>query len=88
MTLFGRVSHDERGYVNQSELAEASGTTIQAYMASRKNTLFVEALAEDLEMTVREVMIPGRGGGNPRPAMCHPRLALDMARWSNPKLAV
>ena len=88
VTMFGEVRHNSQGYVNGTDLGKAAGTTAQAYLSVEKNKLFVSALAEDLGMSVKDLMIPGKGGGNPRPAMWHPEVAMDLARWSNPRLAV
>ena len=88
VTLFGEVRHNSFGFVNGTDLGRAAKTTAQSYMSVEKNRLFVSALSEDLHIPIEGLMIPGRGGGNPRPAMWHPEVAMDIARWSNPKLAV
>lgn len=87
-TLYGAVRHDSRGYVNAADLARASGTTVQAYGKNKKNTLFLKTLADKLGVSTSDLMVVGHGGGVGRDPMCHPVVAIDIARWSNPVLAV
>jgi|LauGreDrversion4_1035100.scaffolds.fasta_scaffold59333_3 hypothetical protein len=88
LTMFGEVHHDERGYVNGTDICKAAGSTAQSYLSVASNSLFVATLAEELGLSMKDLMIPGRGGGNPRPAMWHPEVAMDFARWRDPRLAV
>ena len=88
VTLFGAVRHDERGFVNAADLARASGTTTQAYLKNEKNTLFVKTLAGSLECSISDLMVSGHGGAGAHDPTCHPEVAVDLARWSNPVLGV
>lgn len=88
ITLHGAVRHDNRGYVNAADLAKASGTTMQAYLKNNKNKSFVSTLASKLGVSTSDLVVAGHGGGVRRDPMCHPMVALDLARWCNPVLAV
>lgn len=88
MTLFGAVRHDARGFVNTADLAKASRTTAQAYLKNGSNVLFVQTLAEKLGASTSDLMTLGHGGSDAQDPMCHPEVAVDLARWSNPVLGV
>jgi hypothetical protein len=82
------VRHDARGFVNTADLAKASRTTTQAYLRNANNVLFVKTLAEKLGASTSDLMTIGRGGTDAQDPMCHPEVAVDLARWSDPELGV
>ena len=88
VTLFGAVRQDKRGFVNAADLARASGTTTQAYLKNEKNNLFVKTLASKLHVLPSDLVVMGQGGGVRRDPMFHPVVAMDLARWCSPVLAV
>jgi hypothetical protein len=90
ITLSGSVLYDASGYVDVSSLTDALGTTLQSYMKEEHNVEFVTYLGKKLGKTMEELIGAGHGGAHPRPpaGMCHPRVALDIARWKKPEMAI
>ena len=87
-TLSGSVFYDARGYVDVSSLTEVLGTTLQSYMKEANSMDFIRYLGEKLGKTVEELIVAGHGGAHPRPPMCHPQVAMDIARWKKPEIAI
>lgn len=89
LTLAGvDIGWDVDGYVDCQALATACGTTMQSYEKSKKNARFLARLALELQLPIHDLIRKGTRGHNSAPRTCHPEVAVDLARWANPEIAV
>ena len=92
------VSFRADGYLNATEIAEHFGKRINNYLRNERTQEYISALIEFLNIpetrnraTVENQLVITQKGGNDKSAQgtwLHPKLAIDFARWLNPKFAV
>ncbi|ULJ67471.1 KilA-N domain-containing protein [Wielerella bovis] len=96
------VSFRADGYLNATEIAQSFGKRVQHYLANERTQEYITALAEAVKTasgnpetqnraTAENQLVIVKKGGNDKSAQgtwLHPKLAIDFARWLNPKFAV
>lgn len=92
------VSFRADGYLNATEIAEHFGKRINNYLRNERTQEYISALIEFLNIpetqnraTAENQLVIVKKGGNDKSAQgtwLHPKLAIDFARWLNPKFAV
>ncbi|HFA4936227.1 TPA: KilA-N domain-containing protein [Neisseria gonorrhoeae] len=92
------VSFQENGYLNATAIAEQYDKRVGNYLRNERTQEYITALNERLfnpetrnRATVENQLVIIKKGGNDKKSQgtwLHPKLAVDFARWLNPKFAV
>lgn len=89
------VSFREDGYLNATAIAEHFGKRVQHYLNNDRTQEYIAALIEFLseaEKTASQsdlvIIKKGNSKNFKQGTWLHPKLAVDFARWLNPKFAV
>lgn len=92
------VSFQENGYLNATAIAEQYDKRVGNYLRNERTQEYIAALNERLfnpetrnRVTAENQLVIIRKGGNDKKSQgtwLHPKLAVDFARWLNPKFAV
>lgn len=96
------VSFRADGYLNATQIAQSFGKRVQHYLKTERTQEYIAALAEAVftasgnsetpkSVTAENYLVITQKGGNDKSAQgtwLHPKLAVDFARWLNPKFAV
>lgn len=90
------VAFNEEGYLNATDIANAFGKVPKDYLKSERTQDYINALVEFMnsngtkipfkenQIVIKRQGSPSNGGGT----WLHPKLAVDFARWLNPRFAV
>ncbi|HFA9674863.1 TPA: KilA-N domain-containing protein [Neisseria gonorrhoeae] len=92
------VSFQENGYLNATAIAEQYDKRVGNYLRNERTQEYITALNERLfnpetrnrAMAENQLVIIKKGGNDKKSqgTWLHPKLAVDFARWLNPKFAV
>ncbi|HFC4956373.1 TPA: KilA-N domain-containing protein [Neisseria gonorrhoeae] len=92
------VSFQENGYLNATAIAEQYDKRVGNYLRNERTQEYITALNERLfnpetrnRATAENQLVIIKKGGNDKKSQgtwLHPKLAVDFARWLNPKFAV
>ncbi|WP_107971942.1 KilA-N domain-containing protein [Neisseria elongata] len=92
------VSFQENGYLNATAIAEQYDKRVGNYLRNERTQEYITALNERLfnpetrnRATAENQLVIIKKGGNDKNSQgtwLHPKLAVDFARWLNPKFAV
>ncbi|EOF8726577.1 KilA-N domain-containing protein [Neisseria gonorrhoeae] len=92
------VSFQENGYLNATAIAEQYDKRVGNYLRNERTQEYITALNERLfnpetrnRATAENQLVIIKKGGNDKKLQgtwLHPKLAVDFARWLNPKFAV
>lgn len=92
------VSFQENGYLNATAIAEQYDKRVGNYLRNERTQEYITALTERLfnpetrnRATAENQLVIIKKGGNDKKSQgtwLHPKLAVDFARWLNPKFAV
>ncbi|ENV2271543.1 KilA-N domain-containing protein [Neisseria gonorrhoeae] len=92
------VSFQENGYLNATAIAEQYDKRVGNYLRNERTQKYITALNERLfnpetrnRATAENQLVIIKKGGNDKKSQgtwLHPKLAVDFARWLNPKFAV
>ena len=92
------VSFQENGYLNATAIAEQYDKRVGNYLRNERTQEYITALSERLfnpetrnRATAENQLVISKKGGNDKKSQgtwLHPKLAVDFARWLNPKFAV
>lgn len=87
------VSFQENGYLNATAIAKQYGKRVGDYLRNERTQEYIEALAENLSRTRKitldkNQLVVVKNGGIGNGTWLYPKLAVDFARWLNPKFAV
>ena len=88
------VSFNSDGYLNATQIAKQFDKRINNYLRSEQTQLYIAALFDVLKarnsaMTENQLVIVQKGGNvHFSGTWLHPKLAVDFARWLDPKFAV
>ena len=88
------VSFNSDGYLNATQIAKQFDKRINNYLRSEQTQLYITALLDVLKarnsaMTENQLVIVQKGGNvHFSGTWLHPKLAVDFARWLDPKFAV
>lgn len=87
------VSFREDGYLNATAIAQQYGKRVGNYLRNERTQEYITALAESLSRTQKIVLnekqlVIVKNGGIGNGTWLHPKLAVDFARWLDPKFAV
>lgn len=98
------VAFTENGYLNATMIAKHYGKRVKDYLRNERTQDYIRALNEHLSEAVKTasqsdgINLPSEQnqlvmvvkGGNPteQGTWLHPKLAIDFARWLNPRFAV
>ena len=89
------VSFTENGYLNATKIAKHYGKQVRDYLINNRTKDYIRALDEHLSEAVKTaseqnqlVIIVKGGKSNEQGTWLHPKLAIDFARWLNPRFAV
>lgn len=86
-----QVSFSQDAFLNATEIAKQFGKRVQNYLKSEQTQEYITALAEALFGASKQnqlVIIKKGGKAQEQGTWLHPKLAIDFARWLNPKFAV
>ena len=87
------VSFRQDGFLNASAIAKHFGKAPKDYLKSEQTQQYIAALAENLskgrKIPLEEnQLVIVKHGGNQSGTWLHPKLAVDFARWLDPRFAV
>lgn len=88
------VSFNDCGYLNATQIAKQFDKRINNYLRSEQTQQYIAALLEVFKarnsaMTKNQLVIVQKGGNvHFSGTWLHPKLAVDFARWLDPKFAV
>ena len=92
------VSFQENGYLNATAIAEQYDKRVGNYLRNERTQEYITALTKRLfnpetrnRATAENQLVIIKKGGNDKKSQgtwLHPKLAVDFARWLNPKFAV
>lgn len=89
------VTFTENGYLNATMIAKHYGKRVQHQLSNERTKDYIRALNEYLSEAVKTASEQNQlvmlvKGGNPteQGTWLHPKLAIDFARWLNPRFAV
>ena len=88
------VSFNDCGYLNATQIAKQFDKRINNYLRSEQTQQYIEALYQNLKtrnsaMDKNQLVIIQKGGNvHFSGTWLHPKLAVDFARWLDPKFAV
>jgi len=88
------VSFNDCGYLNATQIAKQFDKRINNYLRSEQTQQYIEALYQNLKtrnsaMDKNQLVIVQKGGNvHFSGTWLHPKLAVDFARWLDPKFAV
>lgn len=88
------VNFSDNGYLNATAIAKSFGKTVKDYLINNKTKEYIQALGEflsergNLLSEQNQLVIIKKGGRGLQGTWLHPKLAIDFARWLNPKFAV
>ena len=89
------VSFTENGYLNATMIAKHYGKRVQNYLKSERTQDYLRALDEHLSEAPKtasqnSLVIVKKGNSQEfeQGTWLHPKLAIDFARWLNPRFAV
>ena len=92
------VSFQENGYLNATAIAEQYDKRVGNYLRNERTQEYITALTERLfnpetrnRATAENQLVIIKKGGNDKKSQgtwLHPKLAVDFARWLDPKFAV
>lgn len=85
-----QVSFSQDAFLNATAIAKQFGKRVQNYLKSEQTQEYITALAEALfgASKQNQLVIIKKGGNGTQGTWLHPKLAIDFARWLNPKFAV
>lgn len=75
------------GMVNATQLCKAMGKDFFDYQKTKQSQAFIEALKAEPNIIGTDVIIIKKGG-NYQGTWCHRLIAIDCARWLNPRFAL
>jgi len=77
------------GMVNATQLCRAMGKEFYDYQKTKQTQAFLEALRNEPNIVGSEIIIIRKGGDSQLQATwCHRLIAIDCARWLNPRFAL
>jgi len=87
------VSFQDNGYLNATVVATHFNRRVGNYLKSERTQEYISALAEKLSVTSKRAtednqIVIIKQGGTEQGTWLHPKLAVDFARWLDPKFAV
>ena len=87
------VSFQNNGYLNATVVAAHFNRRVGSYLKSERTQEYIAALAEKLSVTPKRAtednqIVIIKQGGTEQGTWLHPKLAVDFARWLDPKFAV
>ena len=87
------VSFQNNGYLNATVVAAHFNRRVGNYLKSERTQEYIAALAEKLSVTSKRAtednqIVIIKQGGTEQGTWLHPKLAVDFARWLDPKFAV
>lgn len=90
------VSFSDTAYLNATAIAQHFGKLTKDYLKTERTQEYINALAEVIAdgkniLSAKNQLVIIKKGGNDKNAQgtwLHPKLAIDFARWLNPKFAV
>lgn len=89
------VAFTENGYLNATKIAKHYGKQVRDYLINNRTQDYIRALNEHLSEAVKtaseqnQLVIVVKGGKSAEQGTwLHPKLAIDFARWLNPRFAV
>ena len=87
------VSFQNNGYLNATVVAAHFNRRVGNYLKSERTQEYISALAEKLSVTPKGAtednqIVIIKQGGTEQGTWLHPKLAVDFARWLDPKFAV
>lgn len=90
------VSFTDTAYLNATEIAKSFGKQVRDYLINNRTTDYINAITEYFAetgnpVTAKNQLVIIKKGGNDKNAQgtwLHPKLAIDFARWLNPRFAV
>ncbi len=87
------VSFQDNGYLNATVVASHFNRRVGNYLKSERTQEYISALAEKLSVTPKRAtkdnqIVIIKQGGTEQGTWLHPKLAVDFARWLDPKFAV
>lgn len=90
-----QVSFTHDAYLNATQIASRFGKQVRDYLKSERTQEYIQALIENLSekrnlLTQNDLVIIKKGNSRKyqQGTWLHPKLAIDFARWLNPKFAV
>lgn len=82
------ISKNKTSYVNATEMGRAFGKQPSDFTKTSYFAEFIEALAETTNLRSADLLIVIKGGNTKQGTWMHPDLAIEFARWLNPRFAV
>ena len=87
------VSFQNNGYLNATSIATQFNKRVGNYLRNERTQEYITALAESLSRTQKSVLnekqlVIVKNGGIGNGTWLHPKLAVDFARWLDPRFAV
>ena len=87
------VSFRDDAFLNATAIAKQYGKRVGDYLRNDRTQEYIEALAENLSRTRKitlnkKQLVAVKNGGTNNGTWLHPKLAIDFARWLDPKFAV
>ena len=89
------VSFTKNGYLNATKIAKHYGKQVRDYLINNRTKDYIRALDEHLSEAPETasqqnqlVIIVKGGKSSEQGTWLHPKLAIDFARWLNPRFAV
>ncbi len=77
------------GYINATELCQASGKSFADYSRLKSTNDFINELSSDMGIPISELIQIVRGGVSRfQGTWVHPQVAINLAQWASPKFAV
>lgn len=77
------------GYINATELCQASGKKLSHYMENTSTKAFLTELSSDTGIPISELVQTIRGGiPQFQGTWVHPQVAINLAQWASPRFAV
>lgn len=86
-----QVSFSQDAFLNATEIAKQFGKRINNYLRCERTIEYISALSETLKSVTEQnqlVIVKKGGKAQEQGTWLHPKLAIDFARWLNPKFAV
>ena len=87
------VSFRDDAFLNATAIAKQYGKRVGDYLRNDRTQEYIEALAENLSRTRKitlnkKQLVAVKNGGTNNGTWLHPKLAIDFARWLDPRFAV
>ena len=84
------VSFNQSAFLNATEIAKHFGKRVQHYLDSERTQEYILALSEAVKTASQNLVIVRKGNSKQftQGTWLHPKLAVDFARWLDPKFAV